>query len=237
MTDSLGDRIKGYENVERRYLTRRTPVIIRVDGRAFHTFTATAKKPFDPDLIFCMRTAATHTAKELGAKVAYIQSDEASFLLTDFDRLETQALFDNNLQKLVSISASTMTSWFQYSWFANPQRNTAIRPIFDARAFNIPKEEVANYFLWRARDWSRNSLQMFARAHFSQAELHGKRHDEIHEMLHQIGKNWTTDCSPHERNGIFINGKDAFNDELHVYPKPEYAEIEAIVAPYLYPGE
>ena len=114
MPDSLGDRMKSfYEDRSRVYLTRRTPVIVRVDGRAFHTLTKTADKPFDSHLIGVMTRAAIKTANDMqGFKLGYVQSDEASFLLLDTDTLTTEAWFDLNLQKIVSISASLMTAYF-----------------------------------------------------------------------------------------------------------------------------
>lgn len=53
--DSLGDRMKGYEGVSRNFLTRRVPAIIRLDGKAFHTFTKGMKKPFDSVLTQTMQ--------------------------------------------------------------------------------------------------------------------------------------------------------------------------------------
>lgn len=225
----LGDRMKQYENVERRYLTRRMPVIVRVDGRAFHTVTKGCKKPFDHDVINAMFQAALDVFSEMqGCKMGYVQSDEASFLLTDFDRLETESWFGNNLQKIVSISASVMTAEFNLCHWSESL------PVayFDSRAFNIPKEEVANYFLWRAKDWARNSLQMFCRAHFSHKELKGKNTQAMHDMLHSIGKNWTTDCSDVEKNGTWI-----LPDKPRYDIKPSYAEIAAIVNPLMEPRE
>lgn len=221
MKDSLGNRIKNYENVSRYKLTPRMPVIIRLDGRSFHTFTKKFNRPFDSDLMDAMNYATKKVAEDMqGFKIAYIQSDEASFLITDFDSIEFQGWFDYNLSKMISISAATMTAHFnQYlqdivlkkqnlfhqfnSWnfILNERPNLAV---FDSRAFNIPKEDVANCFLWRSKDWSRNSLSMYARSFFSNKQLYGKNKNDMHEMLHQIGKNWTNDLSEREKNGTFI---------------------------------
>ena len=195
----LGDRIKSYEKTFRQSALRRMPLMIRVDGRAFHTFTKGCKRPFDSDLMHAMVNSALYTAKDMqGFKMAYIQSDEASFCLTDYDTFETEGWFSYELPKVISISASTMSVAF------NKYFPTDKLPVFDSRAFTVPKEEVSNAFLWRAKDWERNSLQMYARTFFSQKQLHKKKRDEMHEMLHSIGKNWTTDLSLMERNGTFI---------------------------------
>ena len=197
-TMNLGDRMKeNYENRSRFFLTRKVPVIIRLDGRAFHTLTANMKKPFDDVLIGEMVRSAIETAREMqGFKLGYVQSDEASFLLTDYNNLETTAWFDYNLSKLTSISASIMTGEFNKVWYGRIAH-------FDSRAFNIPKEDVANYFLWRALDCERNSLSMYCQSLFSHKELQGKNCAQQHEMLCGIGKNWA-DLGDQLKNGTFI---------------------------------
>ena len=111
--DSLGNRMKGYENISRSYLIRRIPVIIRLDGKAFHTFTRGLKKPFDEILMNTMWETAKYLCENIqGCKIAYTQSDEISLLLTDYENIDTSAWFDNNVQKMVSISASMATLAF-----------------------------------------------------------------------------------------------------------------------------
>jgi len=189
---SIGDRMKvNYEDRYRIKLTRRTPVIIRLDGKAFHTLTKKCEKPFDKAFCDCMDKTAFELCTDIqGAKCAYVQSDEISILLTDFDNLETEAWFDYNLQKLVSVSASLATFYFLQGWetYYHPDLRGLVS--FDARAFNVPKDEVCNYFIWRQQDWKRNSVEMLARAHFSHLELHKKNQSDMHEMLHTEGVNW-----------------------------------------------
>jgi tRNA(His) guanylyltransferase len=186
--DSTGDRFKeNYEDRSRFYLTRRTPVIIRVDGRAFSQLTKKCWKPFDAHFKTSMQLAALKTAESIQGCVAfYTQSDEASFLLEDYSQLETQAWFDYNKSKIETIAASTMTAHFNRHW------NTVNKTFgtFDARSFNLPKEEVVNYFIWRMRDWERNSVNMLSLAHFSAKELHGKSSDERKEMLKSAKQDW-----------------------------------------------
>lgn len=195
--DSLGDRMKRYEAVSTAFFPRRVPLIVRVDGRAFHTLTSGMKKPFDPGLIEAMVHGALCVASDMqGFCAAYVQSDEASFFLQDWAKLDTESWFGKSLNKVVSLSASMMS--VQVS---NLLKRSAY---FDARAFVLPESEVANYFLWRAKDWNRNSLSMFAQAHFSHRSLQGAGHADMHGMLHAIGKNWTLDLSEVERNGTFL---------------------------------
>ncbi|MCK9596522.1 tRNA(His) guanylyltransferase Thg1 family protein [Candidatus Pacearchaeota archaeon] len=198
--DNLGNRMKeNYENRYRMKLQRRTPVIIRLDGKAFHTLTRKCIKPFDEHFSESMLITAKYLCSEIqGCKCAYIQSDEISLLLTDFDTFETEAWFDYNIQKITSVSAATASIIFSNSFF--DKWGIAV---FDSRAFNIPKEEVHNYFLWRQLDWVRNSIQMLAQANFSHKELHGKNSSDMHEMLHTKNINWTY-LQPKWKNGVFI---------------------------------
>lgn len=198
--DSLGDRMKGYEDTFRIYLPKRTPMIIRVDGKAFHTFTRGLNKPFDYDFIECMLKTATHLCEEIqGVKLAYWQSDEISLLITDYDTLQTQAPFDKNVQKLVSIAASLATSAFNQATYRSNLAyfehglGDKFKSLgnFDARVFVLPKEEVCNYFLWRQQDATRNSINSVGQANFSPRELHGLNTDQVQELLFKDkGINW-----------------------------------------------
>lgn len=224
---NLGERMKKYENVSRYHLTKRTPVIIRVDGKAFHTFLKGTEKPFDQTFISIMRDSTQSLSEEMqGFKLAYVQSDEASFLLTDYDKLDTQGWFDYNLAKMISISSAKMSSMFNYLC-RQPRLQTYGFGLFDSRAFNIPKEEVANYFLWRAKDWQRNSLSMYARSFFSHKDLMNKSSSEVHEMLYGVGKNWATDLDDILKNGSWlVKGAEWRHDVL-----PSYQDISKIVDP------
>lgn len=196
---SLGDRIKRYEKTFSYSTLRRMPVMIRVDGRAFHALTRGMVKPFDSTLMAAMVASAVDTARDMqGFKAAYIQSDEATFCLTDYDTIDTQGWFDYDLSKMVSLSAALMSVAF------NSHFPTDKRPVFDSRAFTLPTDDVVNAFLWRAKDWERNSLQMYCRAFFSHKQLHLKKRADMHEMLRGIGKNWATDLTKQERNGTFL---------------------------------
>ena len=227
MPDSLGDRMKGYENAYRLYLPRRMPVIIRVDGRAFHTFTKGFQKPFDDVFAQAMREAAMMLCKEIsGAKIAYVQSDEISLLVTNNDTIDTQPWFGNNLQKLASLSSSIATLEFNNGFqIATASYNESFaqfttyfralhKATFDARVFVLPESEVCNYFIWRQKDATRNSIQMVAQSLYSHRELQGKNCDELQEMIFQKGINWAH-YQPWQKHGICIRkvmvDKDADN--------------------------
>ncbi|QED12270.1 tRNA nucleotidyltransferase [Mycobacterium phage Yeet] len=227
MSDALGDRIKRYEAAYNHKLTPRSPVIIRVDGRAFHTYTKGLQTPFDQKLMDAMVYAAQRTAEEMqGFKLGYVQSDEVSFLITDYDALDTQGWFGYELNKLVSLSASAFTAHFNHltttpCYFSPLPCEVAVNRLgmFDSRAFSVPVEDVPNVFIWRQRDWERNSLQMLARTCFSHRQLQNKGRREIHDMLHEIGVNWAA-LTPREKNGTFI-----LRDKSLVHDKADYEMI------------
>ena|SRR3990167_4652298 len=210
----LSDRMKDYEFRNRQSLQPRIPVVIRIDGRAFHTFLASASQPFDDYFMLGMKTATRLTMNEMqGCRLAYIQSDEVSFILTDYDRIATEPWFDYDQSKIESVTASIFTRHFRW----NGRMAT-----FDARALNLPHDEVTNYLLWRAKDWTRNSLGMYCMSFFSHKELEGKSASERHEMLYGIGKNWATDLTDEEKNGTYIL---ADSTERHFTPSYETLEL------------
>jgi tRNA(His) guanylyltransferase len=220
--DSLGDRIKRYEAASNPMMLTKCPVFIRVDGKAFHTWTRSFQRPFDQALIDAMVQATIDVSRQMmGFKLAYVQSDEATFCLSDLDTHQTQAWFGNELNKLVSVTASMFTAHFN-SLITNPNYEPAI---FDARAFNVPLADAPNVFIWRQKDWERNSLQMLARSHFSHKALDGKKHADIHEMLHSVGVNWA-DLSKQLKNGTYIlpGGLTSSADR-------DYTAIRALIEP------
>ena len=221
--DSLGDRMKkSYEYITRTFLTRRIPVIIRLDGKAFHTFTRGFDKPFDGVLMRSMQRTMKYMCENVqGCVFGYTQSDEITLVLTDYAKTTTDAWFGYNVQKMASVAASMATLAFdrffaeEYDDFGNKmvgrcdvsskERNLWDKyreahkrgAIFDARAFSVPKDEVCNCLIWRQQDAVRNSIEAAGQAHFSARELHKKSTEEIRQML--LGKeiNWlefSTDC-------------------------------------------
>jgi len=201
--DSLGDRMKSnYENRYRIKLSRRTPVIIRLDGKSFHRLTKKYDRPFDARFQEVMQNTALNLCLKIqGAKCSYTQSDEISILLTDFDKLTTDAWFDYNLQKIVSISAAEASAYFSKNLEGSKIA------VFDSRAFNIPKEEVCNYFIWRQQDWIRNSVSMLAQSYYSHKELHKKNLSDMHEMIFKKRDNWAN-LDAKWKNGVLLLKND-----------------------------
>ena len=186
---SIGDRMKAYEAVSKNKLTARTPVIIRLDGKAFHTWTkklesARGKKdPFNEGMREMMVSTTKHIMSIMqNAVIAYTQSDEISILMNDWKKLNTGQWYGNNVQKIVSVSASAASAAFNYT-AAQYIEYMGDLALFDSRVFNIPKEEVNNYFIWRQQDATRNSINMLGQHYFSHKELQGKNVSQVQDML------------------------------------------------------
>lgn len=214
VNDELGIRMKTYyEQIPKTKLMRRTPVAIRIDGKAFHTFTKGFQKPFDEILIKSMQQTMKYLCEHIqGCVLGYTQSDEITLILVDYQNLNSDAWFDYEVQKMCSIAASMATMAFnrefekrvdsfeldhlielggyiEYDCDENRKlAETYFHAIekgamFDARVFNIPKEEATNLIYWRQLDATRNSIQMVGQANFSHKELHGKSCNMIQDML------------------------------------------------------
>ena len=222
MKDELGRRMKAYyEDALRLVLPRRTYTVVRVDGRAFHSFTSGMERPYCRRLADALDGAALHLCREMtGCRFAYGQSDEYSFLLTDFEQEDAPVWFDGNVQKIVSVAASVYTAAFLRAF--GGERLAA----FDARVMMIPQRaEVEKYFVWRQLDASANSLNMLASAHYTHAELLGKSTAEKHELLHAKGVNWAKQEADFKRARV-VRRKDqgsAVDLEIPVFQRePEY---------------
>lgn len=207
--------MKKYEDVWRTKLLKRAPKIIRLDGKAFHTFLKDAEKPFDKNVMRSMEAAAWRTIKEIGgvARFAYIQSDECSIAMNDALTLNTEAWFDNNLQKMVSVAASVFTHTFN-TFYKNKKEEPAY---FDARAFVLPDiDEMVNYFIWRQNDATRNSIRMYAHTMFSTKELEGVSNKDAQEMMFaKTGFNWDS-AKTWTKRGLIATGTEP-NHEIPIF--------------------
>lgn len=226
--DDLGCRMKTfYEQIPKTKLMRRCPVAIRIDGKAFHTFTRGFQKPFDEVLIKSMQETMKYLCENIqGCVLGYTQSDEITLILVDYKKLTSSAWFDYEVQKICSIAASMATMAFNkfFEKYVDEYRfskwdgaskyedgtwgyiQTLLKAVdkgamFDARCFNIPKEEVTNLIYWRQLDASRNSIQMVGQANFSHKELQNKSCNDIQNMLMtQKDINWN-DLPTYQKRG------------------------------------
>ena len=251
--DNLGDRMKGnYENRAKTQLLRRTPVIIRLDGKAFHTFTRGFKKPFDDILTEAMQQTMLTLCKEIqGCVLGYTQSDEITLVLTDYAKLGTSAWFNYDIQKVCSISASIATLSFNKCFLNEIQNkdesNSGLAEsiyyqawlkgaLFDSRCFNIPKEEVANCILWRQQDAIRNSINSVGQANFSHKELQGLSTDQIlKKLLEEKQIDWNK-LPVHLQRGSCcikreVNGVDSWviDTEIPIFKGEDRDYIEKLI--------
>lgn len=223
--DSLGDRQKAYEAVNDRMLVPKMPFIIRVDGKAFHTYTRGFVKPFDTIMGATMIEVTKKLCEEIpGAVLGYTQSDEITIVCKYTDRIVSQAWFNGRVRKIETIAASKATKWFNKIFsekvhdyiekfegtkeYKNTLRLFYNKKIgmaeFDARAFNIPEWDCINNVIWRQQDATRNSVEAVGHANFSTKELHKVNCEGIKEMLlKQKNIDWETDFTPYQKYGAF----------------------------------
>jgi tRNA(His) 5'-end guanylyltransferase len=248
---SLKDRMLDYENVTNTYLTKRVPVLIRIDGRSFHTFTKKFNKPFDDIFITTMQNTMSYLCSNIQNCVfAYTESDEITLVLIDYQSIDTDAWFDYRVQKLCSVSASMATMAFNkffkenvWTWTAeqnlapidyfNDDKDINVLKLkeiyfnaieqgamFDARCFNIPKEEVVNALIYRQQDCTRNSIQMLAQSEFSHKELQGKNQSQLQDMLMlERGINWN-DLDTYKKRGSCCIKEEIQDPEVDIKDGP-----------------
>ena len=223
--------MKEYEAVSKNHLMRRTPVVIRLDGKAFHTFTRGLNKPFDSDFVTMMQQTMLHLCENIqGCVLGYTQSDEITLVLVDYQNRDSCAWFDNQVQKIASISASMATLYFNRELsemlrdleedlaaadYSLPQAHMyetnskkydrwydkEYRALFDSRVFNLPQYEVINNLIWRQQDATRNSINSVAQSLFSHKELQGISSKDLqNKMLTERDVNWN-DYPTHLKRG------------------------------------
>lgn len=200
--NNLSDRMKEYERAGEVRLTRRLPMIIRLDGKAFHSWTRKTGcvRPFDHALMDMMAGLTQYLAENVsGTVLGYTQSDEISLLVRDDQSIDTDAWFDKRLQKVVSIASALATYWFN----ANNVFERKVPAFFDARAFVLPEREVRNYFIWRQEDATTNSLSMLAQSLYAHGELQGRKWSELQELCWKKGRNWNN-LATAEKRGVCV---------------------------------
>lgn len=248
----LDERMKKYEYVTRHYLMTRTPVIVRIDGKAFHTFTRGMKKPFDPIFMESMQDTMKYLCENVqGCVLGYTQSDEISLLLIDYENLESCAWFDNNLSKIISITSSMASLYFHKAFYKNMfkycvENNTNkdyndllvdksnTLQFFDSRAFNLQKEEVNNYFVWRQQDAIKNAIQMVGRAYFTHKELENKNGRDIIDMLDTLHINYHSFSTCEKRGTCCIKTDKGWELDTEI---PIFKDNKEYIEKLIYVGE
>lgn len=211
--EAMGDRHKAFESRETMHrLMPGLPVLVRLDGRAFHTFTRGLARPYDERLSRSMIETTKYLVDHTHASVGYTQSDEISLAYPNTDP-NNQVMFDGRVQKLCSILAAMATAKFNQQILANIPEKAHLLPLFDARVYQYPTLDLAaESFVWRETDATRNSLTMAAHAYYSHKELHKAGYARKHEMLHAKGLNWN-DYPDFFKKGTYVR-REAVLKEL-----------------------
>jgi len=225
-----------FEHLSEANLIPKMPVLGRLDGKAFHTYTRGMERPWDLRLVRSMQAAAIYLCEQIqGCKVAFVQSDEITLLLTDWERYQTQPWFGYRIKKMCSV-ASSMCSVAFHQAIRHEFGEDAPKalPVFDARFWNVPRHEVSNAFLWRQQDATRNSIQMLARAHFSQKECHGMSGNQLQEMLHsKRGINWNDLPVQLKRGTIILRENTEGRSFWKVTDPPVFSQDRTIIENFL----
>ena len=210
--EALGDRMKEFESVHTQTsLVPGIPVYVRIDGRAFHTFTRGLQKPFDPDFAWTMKETTKHLHDKTNAFISYVQSDEISLCYLEPSKMP----FETRLFKLESVLAGMTSAAFCVygSKTMLKDRIEKFIPHFDCRVCQMPLEEIPNMLLFRERDCFKNAITLVALEHFSNKQIHKKSGDEKIEMLASIGVDFSKDIDEDFRYGAWFR-RVVFQKEL-----------------------
>lgn len=233
---TLGERMKEYEMVSRTRLMRRTPIIIRLDGKAFHTWTRGLDRPYDKDLMRMMQFTMQKLCENIqGCVLGYTQSDEITLVLVDYKNIESMSWYDSQVQKICSVAASIATLAFsealdnviselnvdgayndmigKWDQKLEDKINLLIskkyKANFDARVFNLPIDEVINNLIWRQQDASRNSVNLLAQSLYSHKELQGIKNKDLQsKMLIEKNVNWNNEPTSFKRGSCCIKNEE-----------------------------
>lgn len=215
---TLEDKCLYYRGLSDYKLMPNSYVLVMLDGRSFsHLVKNKFQKPFDDDFIQMMNETATYVCKNVqGCKFAYVQSDEISLVLTDFDTPTTDAFFGNRLCKMQSIIASLATAKFNQLMIKHRMENgMGINPgdvidntplcQFDCKCWNVPSfNDVFAWFLYRQIDCVKNSKQQTAQTYLPHNTLVGKNTDQQIELLkNEKGIDWNS-FTDNKKYGRFI---------------------------------
>lgn len=256
---NLGDRMKRYEAVSKTSLVRRMPVILRLDGCHFHTFTKGFQKPFDEVLMCSMIRTMKYLCQSVqGCVFGYTQSDEISLILVDYKKLNSSAWYDNELQKLCSVASSLCTLAFNRifreevhkhipEYFNDKEKGKCLSAYnkalelgatFDCRAFNVPKEDVCNCIIWRQHDATRNSIQSLAQSKFSHKELLGLSCDKLQDKLFaECSINWNSLEVYKRRGTACYNRGEKYGDWIVDFNMPILTQDRDYINKHILVGE
>lgn len=226
---TLGDRMKRYESTEtQRKLMPLLPIYARLDGKRFSRFTKGFKRPFDESFRSVMDKLTHFLVREFGAVAGYTQSDEISLAWKN-DSTKQELLFGGKIQKINSLIAAKATAkFFELGLAAWGSEKMSSLPCFDCRVLNMPnQEEVANMFLWRERDATKNSISMLASSLYSEKELRYKNQSERQELIFQKGINWNN-LPTRLKRGTWVIKREVLMGDESAWPLNLYTRNKAL---------
>ena len=205
VSDAAGDRCKRYElsdNAKR--AMPGIPLLARLDGKSFHTFTRGLARPYDTGMQTCMVETTKYLVEQSNACIGYTQSDEITLAWFVEADSTSQYPFDGRMQKLTSVLASMASAKFAKLLPEHLPTKAHLLPVFDCRVWQVPtKQDAFDVFLWREDDATKNSITMAASSYYSHKDLHKKNSSEKQELLFQKGVNWN-DYPASFRRGQFV---------------------------------
>lgn len=214
--DAFGDKVKAFESASAKVvLDESQPMCVRLDGKAFHTFTRGLARPYDQRLSDAMVATMNYLVEKTDARLGYTQSDEITLVYFK-TAPHQQTYFGSRVQKLTSVLASMATAKFNSEVTKNIPEKADLFAFFDCRVWNVPTlQDAADVFIWRQDDAIKNAVSMAAHAKFSDKKLLGKSSKEKVEMLAEVGIDW------HSYPEFFKSGTYAMRKHKLVEMPPE----------------
>lgn len=208
--------MKGYEIYSSLQVPKNSKIIVRLDGRSFHSLARDLKleKPYDERFYEVMAKVCEDLFKEFSPIFVYTFSDEISLLL---DKIP----FEGRIEKINSVIASFAASSFVMHYdtqFKKP-------PAFDSRVIPIGDDDVLKYFKWRQDESWRNCVNSHGISYLKSIHSNSEANDEIngmslsdvHELLFENGIN-LNNVETYKKRGIAVYRK---NREVVGYNKKE----------------
>lgn len=232
MPDELGDRMKQYEQLGgcQDRLMPLLPIIVRLDGVSFHTFTKGLVRPYDGRMVDLMVESTRYMVQETNARIGYTQSDEISLLICPSSRFQ-QVYFGGRKSKLTSVLAAKLSVFFNESLRRYIPEKVDSAPVFDCRVWSVPTQyEAVNSFLWRERDATKNAISAAAQSLYSSGELHGASCSEMQELLFAKGVNFN-DYPACFKRGTYVQRriveKPFTSQEIESLPQRHHARLNS----------
>lgn len=202
--EALGDKHKKYEGMNQQYFMPMLPIMVRLDGKAFHTFTKGLARPYDARMSHCMAVAAKAVLEITQGLIAYTQSDEITVIIPAQENM----FYGGRRDKINSVLAAAASVAFNKAIAIHIPEKAHLDPVFDCRSWQYPTDDLCvESLLWRETDATRNSLTMACSAVYKQHELQHKGFVDQHNMLHEKGINWNNYPNFFKRGSYFAKRK------------------------------